>query len=414
MSWIKLNANEISGSCIVLGTAIGASMISLPLVSGVAGFWPATAIIIASYVYAIVTLLLTLEVTLYSKDPGANIQSIAYEHLGWAGETVCWIAYILLLYVIATGYIIGCGELLYDMLGGELSPLSPAWCMIVFTIAFGLVAFRGISVLDKINQLLILAMFGSYIGLLFAVSPYVRLEYLSGGHIKFLASSIPVTITAFASHFVIPSLRKNFSQDPLSLKKMIWIGSSIPLIIYLVYEFMIVAILPYAGSEGMLSVASSPSPLATLQRILSHSEGSHLPLLINIFSNCAILTSFLGIAMSISDSLQDRFKIQDNHPFKSLLSALVTLAPPLLLALLIPEDSPGFIIAQDYSGLFLVLIFGILTTIMAWLARYHSQQPSNYRLPGGRFALILIFLVSLGIIYTVFGNSFKWIPSPRP
>ncbi|MEC8460680.1 MAG: aromatic amino acid transport family protein [Pseudomonadota bacterium] len=414
MSWFKLSSNEVSGIGIVAGTAIGASMISLPLVSGVAGFWPATGVMIASYAYAIITLLLILEVTLYSRNPDANIQSIAREHLGRVGEVIAWTAYIFLLYVISTSYIAGCGELFYDMIGGSRGPLSQSWCIVIFTIAFGFVAFRGVSLLDKINQLLLIGMMASYIGLLFAVSPYVKLEYLSGGNISFLASSIPVTVTAFASHFVVPSLRKNFSQSALSLKKMIWIGSTIPLAIYLVYEFMLVAIFPYSGNEGLLAVASSASPLAKLQQVLGRSEGSYLPFLISAFSNCAILTSFLGVAISISDFLQAGLGIKDNMPFKSLLIALITLGPPMFLALIIPEDSPGFIIAQDYSGLLLVFIFGILTTLMAWRARYYTQLQSEYRIPGGKLGLIVIFIVSLGIIYTVLGNSFKWLPSPRP
>ena len=413
-SWLRLSASEVSGAGIVMGTAIGASMISLPLVSGVSGFWPATGLMMASYFYAIATLLLMLEVTLYSKDVDANIQTIAREHLGKVGELVCGLAYILLLYVISTSYIAGCGELLYEMLGVERSPLSASWCMVVFTVAFGLVAFRGVSLLDKINQLLLAGLCVSYLGLLVAGFPYVRLEYLSGGNIRYLASSIPVMVTAFASHFVVPSLRKNFSPHPSSLKKMIWIGSTIPLVFYLVYESLLVAMLPYSGHEGLFAVTASASPLAKLQQILAKTPGSALPWLMNVFSNCAILTSFVGVAMSISDFLQDGLVLKEDMPFKSLLVAAITLGPPLCFALVIPEESPGFIIAQDYSGLFLVLIFGVLTVLMAWQARYRSQLASAYRVPGGKSGLVLILCLSVGIMYTVLGNSFKWLPSPRP
>lgn len=55
-SWLRLSASEASGAGIVMGTAIGASMISLPLVSSVAGFWPATGLMVASYFYPIATL----------------------------------------------------------------------------------------------------------------------------------------------------------------------------------------------------------------------------------------------------------------------------------------------------------------------------------------------------------------------
>ena len=75
-------SNEIGGSAIVAGTAIGASMLALPFVTSAAGFWYATGGLIFCYFYAITTLLLFLEVTLYCPNEDANIISMAHMHLG--------------------------------------------------------------------------------------------------------------------------------------------------------------------------------------------------------------------------------------------------------------------------------------------------------------------------------------------
>ena len=99
---LGLNSEERSGASIVAGTAIGASMLSLPFISGVGGFMPACLIMVACYLFSIVTLLLFLEVTFYCSDTDANIISMAHMHLGKAGEVITWFCFLFLLYIIST------------------------------------------------------------------------------------------------------------------------------------------------------------------------------------------------------------------------------------------------------------------------------------------------------------------------
>ena len=408
---LGLNSEERSGASIVAGTAIGASMLSLPFISGVGGFIPACLIMVACYLFAIVTLLLFLEVTFYCSDTDANIISMAHMHLGKAGEVITWFCFLFLLYIISTSYISGGAELLESI-------VTPYWeidtyvCMVIFTVIFGLVAFQGVALLDKINQVLLLALLLSYAGLIITIGPETQISYLSGGKPIYLISSIPITIAAFASHFVVPSLRKNFSANLASLKKMLWIGSTIPLVVYLVYQYLIVALLPFDGPDGLFTIAKSASPLSALQKTLASDGATTIPLLMNVFSNCAILTSFLGVVLALSDFLEDGLGLA-KYKNPQLVCALLTLGPPLLISIIVPKESSGFLLALDLSGLLVTFLFGILPVIMVWKARYVEKLSSVYTIPGGKLVLVIVFVVSLLVIFGVFANTFGYLPSPR-
>lgn len=408
---LGMSPEERSGASIVAGTAIGASMLSLPFISGVAGFFPACLTMIACYFFAIITLLLFLEVTFYCKDPDANIISMAHMHLGRAGEIVTWFCFLFLLYIISTSYVSGGAELLESILE-PIVAVDTYLCMVIFTVLFGLVAFQGVSLLDKMNQILLLAMLLSYVGLIGTIGPHTQISYLSGGQPIYLLSSLPITIAAFASHFVVPSLRKNFSSDLSSLKKMLWIGSTIPLVIYLIYEYLIVALLPFEGAHGLYAIAKSASPLSALQKTLSQEGASMVPVLMNIFANCAILTSFLGVVLALSDFLEDGLKIHE-YKYPKLISAGLTLGPPLLISLIVPKESSGFLLALDLSGMFVTFLFGILPVIMVWKARYLEKLSSEFCIPGGKPGLIAIFVISALVILSVAANILGWLPSPR-
>ena len=281
--------------------------------------------------------------------------------------------------------------------------------MTVFTILFGLVAFRGVYLLDIVNRVLTTILLLSFVMLVVSIAPYTNLNQLSGGELKYLPAGLSVTVAAFACHFVVPSLRKNFSSDVQSLKRMIWVGASLPLAIYLVYQFLIMSLLPHDGPGSLIAMASTGDPLQNLQETLTSSGATLVPNLIIVFANCAILTSFLGVVLAISDFLEDGLKLQ-KHPHKQTICALLSLGPPFLMALLIGPG--GFTKALDYSGFLVNFLFGILPIMMAWNARYREKLSSTYQLPGGKTTLVLLLILCLWFMYNVFANTMQWLPTP--
>ena len=110
--------------------------------------------------------------------------------------------------------------------------------------------------------------------------------------------------------------------------------------------------------------------------------------------------------------MEDGLDMQ-RYAYPKLVSAGLTLGPPLLISLVVPKESSGFLLALDLSGLLVTFLFGILPVIMVWRARYVEALTTSYRLPGGKVALVVIFILSTIAIAAVLGNTFGMLPSPR-
>ena len=76
---------------------------------------------------------------------------------------------------------------------------------------------------------------------------------------------------------------------------------------------------------------------------------------------------------------------------------ILTLAPPLALALLAPGI---FFDALDFAGTYGVLVlFGIIPAAMAWSERYSGTTLSSQRVvPGGQPMLVAVAAAAAGVI----------------
>jgi tyrosine-specific transport protein len=158
------------------------------------------------------------------------------------------------------------------------------------------------------------------------------------------------------------------------------------------WEWLILGIVPIEG-EGGFREALTQGNMAT--RALRNAVGaSWIVDLAEYFAFFAIVTSFIGVALSLVDFLSDGLKVKKDRKGKIFLCFL-TLAPPFLLSLLFPNI---FLKALSYAGAFgAVILFGILPALMVWSGRYVKKIGAYPQVPGGKVSLILIILFSLGV-----------------
>ncbi|XP_061944351.1 uncharacterized protein LOC133668477 isoform X3 [Populus nigra] len=157
------------------------------------------------------------------------------------------------------------------------------------------------------------------------------------------------------------------------------LGTAIPLGLFLVWDGVIL---------GSISTPEMADKIADpLQQLLS-TNGVVGPI-IQAFSFLAIGTSYIGFVLGLSDFLADLLKLPagENKP----LPYILTLIPPLVLALLDPEI---FFKALDFAGTYGVLVlFGIIPAAMAWSDRYSSSSTTiklPQLVPGGKVTLSLV------------------------
>jgi len=382
---------------LVGGTSIGAGMLALPLTTGAGGFFPASILFIITFAFMLLSLFLLLEATLMSDRVNANLVTICRERLGSVGEFTAWISFLMLLYSVAAAYLSGGGSLIADVLGSAIGKAIPANVGIfIFLAVFGFIVVFETKAVDALNRICMVGLIGSFVFLLLFVTPHVDVSHYSGGKPKYLWAAVPIVALSFTSHIIVPSLRSYLGGDVRKLKIALFFGSLIPLLFYLVWEFLIIGMLPMTGQYGLEKIGGAPYPVAGLTEALNAILGvPWIAVVVGLFSFFALVTSFFGVALSLYDFLADGFKIKKTVKGRALLLVLM-FTPPMLFALFYPS---GFVLALGYAGVFVAILYGMLPALMVWHGRYKEKKKEAFRMIGGKSLLIFMILGSLAIIF---------------
>lgn len=378
------------GALLIAGCCIGAGMLGLPALSAMAGFQPSAFIFIASWLFMICTGFLLMEVNLWF---GGNVSiiSMAEKTLGLPGKIIAWFVFLFLFYSLMVAYVAASGSLVSEFVSETAGiDLHHSIGSFVFCALFGILLYLGMSVIDWFNRLFMLGLVITYVALVIAGIPHVRPELLKHTNWSAATNVLPVVITSFGFHNLIPSLTTYFHSDAKALKSSIFFGSLIPLLIYLMWEWIILGIVPLSYLQDSLNkgdvATEALKNVVGMSWILEAAQA---------FAFFAIVTSFLSVALSFMDFLSDGLKIKKTTRGKALLSFLV-LMPPFLCAL---ADPTIFFFALKIAGGFgAVILFGILPALMVWNGRYVQKISYPQIMPGGKFVLVGIIGLSLWVM----------------
>ena len=402
--------NKTFGSILLVGgTSIGAGMLALPLTTGAGGFYFSSGLLFLAFAFMLLSLFFLMEATLMSGKVSANLITICRERLGNFGASIAWISFLMLLYSVAAAYLSGGGSLIADVLSaGTGHQISPNIGIFIFLIVFGFIVVFETKAVDAINRICMVGLILSFLSLLIFVTPHVSAENYVGGKPKYLWAAIPVVVLSFTSHIIVPSLRNYLEGDVLKLKRALLYGSLIPLLFYLVWEFLIIGMLPLSGKYGLESIGGGPHPVAGLTEALNAILGiPWIAIIVGFFSFFALITSFFGVALSLYDFLADGFKIKKDIKGRMLLLTLM-FVPPLLFSLFFPG---GFVLALGYAGVFVAVLYGLLPAAMVWRGRYIEKKRGPFRVFGGRLTLLLMLIGSLAIIFFQIASTKGYLPT---
>ena len=399
--------NKIFGSILMLiGITIGAGILALPLISAKSGFIISSIGLIGIWILMLYTGLLVLEVNLAFPIYRNNFSSMSKMTLGRCGYIVTWISCIALLYALGAAYIAGNSSLLSAGFKLFFHLNVPRQLnALLFTIVFGGVVFWSTQIVDHLNRYLLTLKAISLITAIILLMPHVNIHllYSQPYHTQSLLGSIPVFLCAFGYHTIIPSLSNYLGRYPKKLKKVIVIGASVPLLFYLLWMFVILTIVPLAGEYGFNAIShNNHASLQGLMYNLYHLvEHKWINVIVNVFSDIAMTTSFLGVTLGLFDFLADHFK-RLNTMFGRLQTAGLTFIPPLLFACFYPN---GFIIALRYVAIFVAILEVILPAMMVWFLRRNPDRfQSPYRAWGNNMVLTLVILCGFSLITIQFFN----------
>lgn len=398
----------LGGILLVSGTTIGAGMLALPVATGHAGFFPSLLLLIFYWLYMTYTAFLMLEANLWMK-PKTNLITMAKHTLGPIGESISWIVYLFLLYTLTAAYLAGGGPIFIDFLNHLTGWQMPAWSgPIPLLLIFGFFVYKGTKSVDYVNRILMLGLVISYFLMVVFLTPYVKSSLLSHVDWQYLFMPVSVIATSFGFHIIIPTLTTYLNRDIQKLKIVILVGSIIPLAVYIFWEFLALGIIPIEGVHGLASGYLEGRNGANL--LASILDNATLSSIAHAFSFFAIVTSFLGVSLSLSDFLSDGLKSHSIRGGRGLI-CLLTFLPPLGF---IWSNPRAFFDALEYAGAFgVVILLGFLPALMVWRGRYKQHLSATFKTPGGKIALIIIMGISLTVMALEVANKSGLLPKPH-
>lgn len=394
----KIDNKFIGGILLIVGTAIGGGMLALPISTAETGFVNSLILMFVCWFVMTASAFLVLEVNLWL-PPNNNIISMSRFFLGKFVAGIAWISYLLLFYSVLAAYMAGGG----DFIAGLLSNLGlkiPSWIpIILFTGILSYVVYKGIHYVDYVNRGLMFSKFSIYLLLVLFLISFISITKLKAGNIAYLSSGATVMVLSFTFANIIPSLRTYFDGDTAKLRKVILIGSLIPLICYVLWDFTIMGIIPREGKHGLIDMLHSKHSTSDFVSQLSYqANSSFISLLARIFTSICLATSFLSSVLCLSDFLADGLSTAKRGRGNALIYS-ATLLPPLVIVLFYPG---AFISALSYAGICCAILFIILPTLMAWRGRYSKNLVSkDFKLHGGKPLLLL--LGAIGILFVGLG-----------
>jgi len=385
---IKTN-KFFGGVLLIAGTSVGAGMLAMPVMSSFCGFIPSFILLILFWAFMLLTAYLFLEVNLSMKGE-VNMVSMAEKTLGQTGKVICWITYLLLLYSLTAAYIAGSAPIFTEILQVVTDNNAPEWVgPLPLIIVFGIFVYLGTKPVDYINRLLMLGLVVSYIILVFFVPQHIRLEYLKHLAPKTMLLAVPIMTTSFGYHIIIPTLTTYMRHNVKKLRLMILVGSLIPVSVYILWELLILGTIPMEGDLGLFNtwLQSKPVTISLMNTI----QNPWIATGAEAFTFFAIITSFLGVSLSLSDFLRDGLRIKKTHVGRFFV-CLLTFGPPLLF---VYTYQRGFYLALEFAAAFVAILLVLYPALMTWVL---PNKKGFFGTLAGRAVLIVVILIALFIV----------------
>lgn len=387
-----MNSRFIGGILLIIGTSIGGGMLALPVANAAVGFWSSSLFLFVCWALMTLGALFILEANLYLPQ-GKHMISMAGATLGRPGLFIAWSSYLFLLYTLLSAYISGGADVL-GSLSLHMGVFLKEWqASLIFTLLFGLVVYGGIRKVDLLNRALMFGKLAVYGLLVILIAPHIRLGNFYGGDYRYIGGSIMILITSFGFAIIVPNLRDYFNDDLPTLKKVILIGSLIPLFCYLAWDAVIIGSLPIQGETGLAALMHSEHTNSALVEMLSTTiHNTLISSLFNFFTSICMLTAFLGVSLCLISFLADGFKLEQAG-LAGLGLFLLTFIPPLLIVVYYPG---AYLHALSYAGLFCVILLLLLPALMTLVGR--KKYSAIYKVPGGLYTQWLVIISSIVLL----------------
>lgn len=349
---------------LVSGTAVGAGILAIPSVSLKPGFVPSFFTLSGAWVLMAGTGFLIAEVAcnIAKRDTTTTdfgLISITERLYGKYSAQILGILYMLFHYTLLIAYIAEAGGIL-----SAVTHMPQLLGPILFTLIMGsVIAFGTAQLTDMINNVLFILVVLSFLGLVSLGVGSVNVSNLTFQNYSEVGHAVPILLVALVFHNIVPTICANLKYHKVSIYIALLVGSGIPLLMFVLWNLVILGIVPdYATAAHSTTLIDPLDVLLNCNPAHSKVIGQ---ILVTIFSESAIITSFIGFVVGQMGYYTDVFP---NRSKKDFFLYAVVLIPPMLVALGNPHI---FLDALDAAGAYgISIIFGLVPIALALRLRY--------------------------------------------
>lgn len=356
----------------LVGCIIGAGILGIPYVVAKVG--------LVAGIFQIIligNMMLLLHIYLgdvVSKTKG-NHQLVGYaeKYLGKNGKRLMWLSMILVIYGALTAYTIKEGEFI-NALAGPFFGGNPLVYSIIFLALMAFLIYFELNLIEKTESFMVAILIGIIALISFISMPYIDKTNLTIFNPHYTFIPYGVILFAFLGFVAIPEMKKEADNDKKILKRSIALGGLIPIIIYILFAFVVVGVTGKNTSDGA---------------ILGLGNAISYDMLVfgTLFGIMTMMSSFIILAFSLKEMYEYDYKMNKN------LSWLLTCSIPLIIILL---GVKSFVKTIGFSGSVAGGLMGILIAMMYMRSRKQKKITKEKVI-----CWILILLFILGIIYEI-------------
>ena len=368
----------VSIGFLIVGNLIGAGILALPINTGLAGFIPSLlGLFVTSAAMYYSAIILSTE-AVNRQESTFNYPSLYQTYLGHAGKWVAVLANLIILYGLLTAYLTGITSIIDNLFH---LPVKPVWLMLGFFTATALISLASIDRIAKYIAVLVLVKCAVFVLIAGMAGDHVEAKNLSHLNWPLFICGIPILITAFHFHNIIPAICESLKWNQKVINRTMLIGMIMGFAMNATWLLVGIGVLPLDDSPIGLVNAFVKNLPATIP--LAEAIGSQTFLLLaSFFALVAITTAYLANGMGLIGFMDD-LSSQHLGKVNPLLSRALAFGPPLLIALVYPDI---FLKAIDFAGGFgIVTLFGILPAIIA----IRKAQTRTQKVLG--IAMLLLF-----------------------
>ena len=386
----------LSASFLVLGNVLGVGVLALPIRAGLAGFVPAMCGIVSIWFVMLVSAWVIADRLGKQKD--FDIPSFYKQELGHGGKWVAVACNLLLLYGVLTAYLSGVSGMVKSL----FTIAAPQW--VVMVVYFALVStliLLGSAIMRKGNCFIIAAIWLAFILMIVTGSDrFSEATLLSTYKWNFIPIGLPIAVSAFHFHNIIPTVCRAMKHDLKATRKAILLGVSLGLIINVLWVAVVLGTLPETGTGPDTIVKADRydwTANVPMSQVL-HSPVFRISGL--VFALLAVTSSYVANGTGLFNFVKDltyTYLRTDNR----FLAGVLAFLPPLVVTLIYPNiflDALTLVGGVGETILFVVLPGFIL----ARLTRRGNKV----------FFLFGCFMFVIGVCIALFVIAHKagWVP----